>query len=354
MRRRGRSIADERSDKQLTLSNGCNHEATFRDPNVDQRKGEMGMNVRRLGNTPLLVTPLCVGTSALGSFPSQYGYEVSREAALATLRRVLKGPINFIDTSNEYGNGGDSERRIGAALAEIGGLPEGFVLATKVDPKPGSSDFSGARVRESVEESLERLGLAQLQLVYLHDPEKMSFADGVAPGGAVATLVQLRDQGVIRSLGVAGGPIDLMLQYLSTGIFDAVISHNRYTLLDQTAEPLIEEATRRNVAFVNAAPYGGGMLAKGVDAEPRYCYAPASERTIARVREMQRLCEAEGVPLAAAALQFSTRNDRIASTIVGMSDPARVDQTLKLAEWPISSALWSKLDALAAIGRHGL
>jgi D-threo-aldose 1-dehydrogenase len=212
------------------------------------------MKKRPFGKTGLSVTPLCIGTSALGSFPAQYGYEVSTERAVATMRRVFEGPINFIDTSNEYGNGGDSERRIGQVLAEIGGLPEGFVLATKVDPIPGSSDFSGNRVRASVAESLDRLGLKRLQLVYLHDPEKMTFAEGTAPGGAVEALVQLRKEGVIDHLGVAGGPIDLMRQYLATGVFEAVISHNRYTLVDQSAEPLLNDAAKRGIAFVNAAP----------------------------------------------------------------------------------------------------
>ena len=135
------------------------------------------MNKLRFGKTNLSVTSICVGTSALGSHPAQYGYEVSTEAALATMRRVFQGPINFIDTSNEYGNGGDSERRIGRAIAEAGGLPDGVVIGTKVDPIVGTTDFSGDRVRKSVEESLERLGLDKLQLVYLHDPEKMSFGE---------------------------------------------------------------------------------------------------------------------------------------------------------------------------------
>lgn len=312
------------------------------------------MKKRPFGKTGLLVTPLCVGTSALGSFPAQYGYEVSREQALATMRRVFEGPVSFIDTSNEYGNGGDSERRIGQSMAEAGGLPDGFVLATKVDPIVGTTDFSGDRVRVSVAESLERLGVDRLQLVHFHDPEKISFAAGMARGGPVEALVKLRDEGVIEYLGVAGGPIDLMLQYLATGVFDALISHNRYTLVDQSAEPLLDDAAERGIAFINGAPYGGGMLVKGPDACPKYCYAPASASTIARVREMERLCAVSDVPLAAAALQFSMRDIRVTSTIVGMSAPERVEQSLRLAEWAIPDDLWKKLEPLAAVGRSGI
>jgi D-threo-aldose 1-dehydrogenase len=311
------------------------------------------METKPLGKTGLSVTPLCVGTSPLGNFPAQYGYEVGAEQAVATITRVLQGPITFIDTSNNYGEG-ESERRIGKAVAEAGGLPEGFVLATKVDPRPGSDDFSGERVRASVRESQERLGIERLQLVYLHDPERITFEDATAPGGAVEALVQLKEEGVVQHIGVAGGPIDLERRYVGLGIFDAVISHNRYTLVDQSASPLLDDAAAGGVAFVNAAPYGGGMLVRGPDAVPTYCYQPASDQTISRVRRMQAACEAKGVPLAAAALQFSLRDERVTSTIVGMSSPERVDQTIELAEWPIDDDLWAELMELAAPGRDGV
>jgi D-threo-aldose 1-dehydrogenase len=311
------------------------------------------MHLNPLGKTGLSVTPLCIGTSPLGSFPAQYGYEVGADQAVATITRVLQGPINFIDTSNNYGDG-ESERRIGKAIAAAGGLPEEFVLATKVDPLPGSDDFSGARVRASVSESLQRLGLDRLQLVYLHDPERITFEEATAPDGPVAALVQLREEGVIQHLGVAGGPIDLERKYVGLGVFDAVISHNRYTLVDQSATPLIEDAASSGVAFVNAAPYGGGMLVRGPDKVPTYCYQPASETTLKRVGEMQRVCEERQVPLAAAALQFSMRDPRVTSTIVGMSSPQRIEQTLQLAEWPIDDDLWSTLAHLAAPGRDGV
>jgi len=311
------------------------------------------MQVNPLGKTGLSVTPLCVGTSPLGNFPAQYGYEVGVDQAVATITRVLQGPINFIDTSNNYGDG-QSEVRIGKAIAAAGGLPPRFVLATKVDPLPGSSDFSGKRVRASVQESQQRLGLERLQLVYLHDPERITFTEATKTGGVVEALVQLRDEGVIQHIGVAGGPIDLELQYLALDVFDAVISHNRYTLVDQTAAPLIEDAAARGIAFVNAAPYGGGMLVRGPDKVPTYCYQPASQTTLDRVRAMQRACEARGVPLAAAALQFSTRNPKVTSTIVGMSSPERVEQTVGLAEWPIDDHLWSDLMDLAEPGLAGV
>ncbi|TAP41849.1 aldo/keto reductase [Arthrobacter sp. S39] len=303
------------------------------------------MEYRTLGRTGLSVSAVCVGTSSLGSHPAPRG----TDTAVATIRRVFEGPFNFIDTSNEYGQT-NSERRIGQALAEAGGLPEDVVVATKVDPIRGISDFSGDRVRRSVEESLERLGLDRLQLVYLHDPEKITFEEGTAAGGPLEALIELRDQGVIGHLGVAGGPIDLELKYLATDVFDVVISHNRYTLVDQTAEPLIQDAMERGVAYVNAAPFGGGMLVKGPDAAPNYCYRPASEAIIARVKEMEAICNEYGVPLAAAALQFSTRDPRVSSTIVGMSEPGRVEETVRLAEWDIPEDFWTRILPLAAAG----
>src|SRR5918994_5031681 len=141
--------------------------------------------LRRLGPTGLEVTPLCVGPPPSGTPPLPYRHDVPLEDALATVRRVVEGPINFLDTGNNYG---DAERRIGIVLRELGGIPDGFVVQTKVDRDMTSGDFSGDRVRRSVHESLERLGLERLGLVHLHDPENISFEEGVAPGGAPGGL----------------------------------------------------------------------------------------------------------------------------------------------------------------------
>jgi D-threo-aldose 1-dehydrogenase len=145
-----------------------------------------------LGRTGLEVPGLCIGTSAIGSIPRIYGYEVGVDQALETLRAVFACPIRFVDTSNSYG-GGESERRIGAVLRELGGLPPGFVLSTKVDPDV-TGDFSGNRVRRSLDESCERLGMDFLPLVHLHDPERISFAEATAPGGPVDPAAHVLDE----------------------------------------------------------------------------------------------------------------------------------------------------------------
>ncbi len=221
----------------------------------------MELRIVPLGTTGLQVTNLAIGTSALGSMPGVYGYEVGRERALETLRRALDSPVRLLDTSNGYA-GGNSERLIGEVLRERGGLPDGVIVSTKVDPDD-SGDFSGARVRRSVEESCERMGVSYLPLLFLHDPERMAFEAAVAPDGAVPALVRLKQEGVVGHLGVAGGPVELMERYVRTEEFEALLTHNRFTLLDRSASSLLDDCARLGVAVLNAAPFGGGMLARG-------------------------------------------------------------------------------------------
>jgi D-threo-aldose 1-dehydrogenase len=309
---------------------------------------------RPLGRTGLDVSPVCIGTSPLASMPALYGYEVAEERAEATILATFRGPFNFIDTSNNYGDGA-AERRIGRALAVVGGAPPGFVLATKVDADPVTGDFSGERVRRSVAESLERLSLDRVKLMYLHDPEyHLTFAEAMAPGGPVRALTELRDQGVLGHLGVAGGPVRLMREFIATGEFEVVLNHNRFTLIDRSAEPLMDDACHRGVAFVNGAAYGGGILAKGPDVQPKYAYRQASPDVVNAVRAMQRACAAHRVSLAAAALQFSLRDPRVTSTVAGVSEAVRIDQLTELMSEPVPDELWAELNSLAVAAESWL
>jgi D-threo-aldose 1-dehydrogenase len=302
---------------------------------------------RLLGSTGLLVTPICIGTAPLGSMPAEFAYEVPEEGALGAVRAFFAGPFNFLDTAASYGDG-ESERRIGIVLNELGGLPPGFVLATKADRDLQTGVFTGTQMKRSVERSLRLLGLPQLQLVYLHDPEHISFEEAMQPGGPVEVLQQCKEEGLIAHLGVAGGPIDMMIRFVETGLFEVAISHNRFTLLNREAEPLWETCTRWGVAALNAAPYGSGILAKGPDAYPRYMYNQASPALLRRARQMKEACEHHSLPLAAVALQFSLRDVRIVSTIIGMTRPERLPETLKLAQYAIPNELWNELDSIYA------
>lgn len=300
---------------------------------------------RRFGRTALDVTPLCVGTAPLGDMPEAFGFSVPADRALATLRAAFASPITFLDTSANYGDG-NAERLIGTVLREVGGLAADRVLATKADRDMTTGDFSGDQMKRSIEDSLQRLGVDRLQFVYIHDPEHTTFAHIMAPGGALAALQGLQRQGVIGDLGISGGPIDMLIRYVETGAFAAVETHNRYTLLNRSAGPLLDVASTRGVAVVNAAPYGSGMLAKGPDVNARYAYQDAPPALVDRARRLSAICDAHGVPLAAAALQFSTRDPRVTSTVVGMTRPERVEQTLTLAATAIPDVLWPALDGV--------
>ena len=305
----------------------------------------MTLALTPLGKTELVVTPLCIGCAELGNMPDTFAYSVTEEEALTTLRAIFTSPISFADTAAAYGDG-ESERRIGLVLRELDGIPPGFVLATKADRDLTTGDFSGDQMRRSVARSLRLLGFDHLPLCYLHDPEHIGFDAAMAPGGPVATLCQLQAEGLIGHLGIAGGPIEMLTHFVETDLFTVAISHNRYTLLNQEAAPFWEVCQQHHVAAINGAPYGSGMLAKGPSAYPRYMYGTASDTLVQRATAMEVACQQYDVPLAAAALQFSLREPRITSTIVGISKPERLAQTLALTEVPIPDALWHELATL--------
>lgn len=315
---------------------------------------------RPLGRTGLSLSAVCVGASPLGSMPRLYGRDVSRDEGVATVLAALGSPIRCLDTSNGYSDG-ESERRIGAGIAQAGGLPDDYVVITKVDPR--DRDYSGDRVRASVDESRRRLGLDRLPLVHLHDPEGFPFDEMTAPGGAVDALVALRESGAVGSIGLAGGPVQEMARYLRLGVFDALLVHNRWTLLDRSAGDLLDEAVARGMGVLNAAVYGGGILAAGgsggsagsgaAPAAPAgpagpatYGYRPAPPETLAAVAAMQRVCTEHGTDLRTAALQFSLRDPRFTSTVVGMSRPSRIQDTLDAASRQLPDALWGELEEL--------
>ena len=306
--------------------------------------------VRPLGGTGLEVTAVAVGGAPLGSMPENFGHEVAYDDAVALVQHVLGSPVRVLDTSNGY-SGGESERRIGAGIAAAGGLPADFLVTTKVDAR--GRDYSGARVRESVAESKQRLGLDVLPLVFLHDPEFHDFAELTRPGGAVATLMALRDEGVIGHVGLAGGQVQEMSRYLALGGFEVLLVHNRWTLVDRSATELVAQAEDLGVALVNAAVYGGGLLAKP-GSTTKYGYREASPATLQAVEAMRRVCAEHGTDLATAALHASVRDPRVSTTVVGLSKPARLDALVAALGTELPDALFDALEDLRPPREHWL
>ena len=304
------------------------------------------MKTRKIGNTGLEVTEICFGTSALGDMPDTYGYGVDEARARETLQAIFDGPVNFLDTSRNYGFG-RSESRIGAAIRERGGLPEGFVIATKLDRDMETNRFDAARARQSLEESLEALSLDRVQILHLHDPEYAADLNEVTgSGGALDELFKIKEEGLADAVGLAMGRIDIMFPILRERPFDVLISHNRYTLLNRQAQEMYDYAREAGIAVFNAAPYAGGVLAKGSAAMPRVVYQEADEAALAPARAVEQVCASHGIAPGAAALNFSLRDPRVTSTIVGVSKPERVTQTLEWAASPIPEEAWAALNAL--------
>ena len=304
------------------------------------------MNKVRVGRTDLMVTSIGFGTSGLGDMPDTYGYGVDADRAKATVLAIFGGSANLIDTSRLYGMG-RSEERIGAVIRERGGLPPGFVVSTKLDRDPETNRFDAAQARRSIEQSLKALGLERVDLLHLHDPEHAaSFKEATARDGALGELFRIKEEGLATAVGLAAGPATVMMPLLNDWDFDALVTHNRFTLANRSADAMLDLARARGIAVLNAAPYASGVLAKGSIAYPRYVYQEASDAMLDPIRRIEAICARFRVPPGAAALQFSIRDPRITSTICGVTRPERVQQTLDWANFPIPSAAWAELMAL--------
>jgi D-threo-aldose 1-dehydrogenase len=300
----------------------------------------------RLGRTNVEVPNICFGSGPLGDLPNSYRYSVGMERALETVRAIFAGPAPFIDTARNYGFG-RSEERIGKVVRELGGLPESAIISTKLDRELETDRFDAAQVRRSLEESLEALGIDRVQLLHLHDPEYAASLDEVTGAdGALRELFKMKEEGLADAVGLAAGRVDVMMPILREWDFDALICHNRFMLTNRNAEEMMDFAAGKGITFLNAAPYAGGTLAKGSEACDIYVYQDATEEVLEPIRRIEAICARHGIPLGAAALQFSMRDARVGSTICGISKPERVTETLEWAAWPIAAEVWDELLAL--------
>jgi D-threo-aldose 1-dehydrogenase len=304
------------------------------------------MKKNPIASTGLRVTEIGFGAGPLGGMPETYGHDVDEETARATVRAIFDSPVNLLDTSRNYGLG-RSEARIGAVIRERGGLPDGFVISTKLDRDMTTGRFDGDRARRSLEQSLAALGLDSVGILHLHDPEHGTDVSEVTrKGGALDQLFRMKEEGLATAVGLAMGRMDLFTSLIGDWPFDVVMNHNRYTLINRSAGPAYEKARSRGMAVFNAAPYAGGALAKGSANARLITYQEATPATLAPVKRVEAVCERHGVAVGAAALQFSMRARDVSATIVGVSRLDRVRETLSWASAALPDAAWRDLEAL--------
>ncbi len=299
-----------------------------------------------IGQTGVRIPRIGFGSTGIGNIPQIYGYEVDENRARETIRAILARPDGFIDTARGYALG-RSEERIGSVIRELGGWQKGRVLSTKVDRDMETNVFDAAQARRSFEQSLKALEVDRVDILHLHDPEYASDVTEITrSGGALDELFKIKEEGLATAVGLAGGQLDVLMPMLRERDFDVVMTHNRHTLVNMNAAPLIKLANSKDVTVLNAAPYAGGILARGSAIHHFYVYRPATEETLAPVRAVEEICARYDVPLGALALQFSMRDAKIASTVCGVTWPQHVRQTLEWADWDIPRAVWSELAEL--------
>jgi D-threo-aldose 1-dehydrogenase len=271
--------------------------------------------------------------------------------------------IRHFDTAPHYGLG-LAERRLGRFLA---GRPrDQYIVSTKVgrllQPNPPGAgelddegfvvpathrrvwDFSAAGVRRSVEESLGRLGLDRVDVLYLHDPERWDLRRGLADG--LPALARLRDEGLTTAIGIGSMQTGALVAAARTGMADLLMVAGRYTLADQSGAAEIVEACRANgVGIVAAAVFNGGLLAGPVTETSTFDYRPAPAAVLARARRIQEVCDCFDVPLRAVALQYPLRQPLVRSVVAGAASADQVRQNATDIARDIPPELWERLRA---------
>ena len=254
------------------------------------------MKKNRIGKTGLKVTELSFGATSLASLPETYGYEVTEDRAQKTLKRIFQGPVNMLDTSRNYGLG-RSEELISQAIDNNGGWPKDFILSTKLDRNMQTRRFDATQARKSFEESLATLKLDSIDILYLHDPEHViDISEVTKKGGALDELFKIKEEGLVKAVGLAMGCIDIMLPILKDWDFDILINHNRYTLLNRQANEMYDYAYKKRIAIINAAPFAGGILAVGSKKGKKITYQDVAKETLAPVIKIENICEKFGIP----------------------------------------------------------
>lgn len=325
----------------------------------------------------LSLTELGFGAAPLGNLFRP----ISEEKAQATLHAAWDSGIRYFDTAPLYGLG-LSETRINHFLR--GKKRSDYVISTKIgrllevcppDQRTGIGkffetpsrreiyDYSHDGVMRSLEDSLERLGLDSVDILFAHDIDQYTHGSPAArdsrieelmakAGGGYGALLKLRDQGVVKAIGAGLNEWEAAEILARRGDFDMFLLAGRYTLLEQQAlESFLPLCTERGIGIVIGGPYNSGILATGPRPGAYYNYEAAPPDVLAKAKSLKDTCETHGVKLVEAALKFPFGHPAVVTIIPGASDPDEVAVNLRTLAATIPSALWTDLKGAGLVRR---
>lgn len=312
---------------------------------------------RKVGQTGLEVTTLGLGGATYAGIFSAVGEATAR----ATIDHAYRSGITYFDTAPFYGFG-SSERLLGN---ELRGRREGTVLSTKVgrllkpffgsrdgqwaEPHPFVDvfDYSYDAIMRSHEDSLQRLGLNKVDILYVHDigvtthGEELNknYWNQLATGGYRA-LQELKSAGTVGAIGLGVNEWEVLMDAFDLGDWDVFLLAGRYTLLEQTSlTPFLSTCLERKSSVVIGGPFNSGILVGG----STWNYGQAPAEVVAKVRDLEAVCAEFGVPLAAAALHFPLTHPAVCSVIPGPRSPEELDGILAWWDTAIPEGLWTAL-----------
>lgn len=321
------------------------------------------MRQRKFGRTDIVVTELGLGGSPIGNRASP----ISEQQSETIIESAWNNEIRYFDTAPLYGHG-LAEARLGYGLRWK--PRDEFVVSSKVGrilkPAPRETvdygpwagglpfecryDYSYDGARRALEDSLQRLGIERIEIALIHDVDVFTHGDRQpevfreAMVGAYQALVDMRNEGLVKAIGIGVNEWEPCYEALRIGDFDCFLLAGRYTLLEQEPLdaflPLCEE---RDVAVVIGGGFNSGILATGSGPHARYNYGPASPEILAKVRQIEAICARYDVPLPAAAHQFILAHPAVASHIPGARTPEQINQNVDWASHQIPSDLWGDL-----------
>jgi len=316
----------------------------------------------QIGKTELAIDALGFGCASLGNLY----HAVSDEEASDILSTAWANGFRYFDTAPHYGQG-LSERRVGDALRGS----SDYVLSTKVGRLLRPAGYASERhgfistmpfdieygysydcVMRSFEDSLQRLGLDRIDILYMHDIGPVTHGDDdkrlfpIAMDGGYRAMDELRRNGLVSAIGLGVNEYEVCERALECGDWDCFLLAGRYTLLEQMSlDTFLPKCIDRNCSIVIGGAYNSGILATGVSGKGpwNYDYGPAPEDVVKKVAAIESLCGEFDIPMAAAALQFPLAHPAVASVIPGIGKVSRIDQTLNLFATEIPDEFWQAL-----------